>query len=117
MKKITVITAIAWLGLGLNAEAAEIWQRHYVCTGEYEAKCKNQYPNLPIEWNSPLGAFFFPCGDTTKDAICLRYCGVPETPTTCSQERLGQVIGGDHCGYAWVIVSCYTPFTRQPDLR
>ena len=95
-----VLAAALLIGAAIfSVSHAQILQEHTVCVGEFEQTCKGQFPTRNVEW--------YGCGDTGPNAICLKYCGKRESPTTCSQTRLGGPDQGNQCGYSWVTVRCY----------
>jgi hypothetical protein len=84
---------------GALGASAETLQTHLVCVGENQQICSGAFPSANVE--------FYGCGSTDIDAICYKYCGQPETPSTCSQTRVRGPESGGKCGYGWVSVRCY----------
>jgi hypothetical protein len=92
-----LILIIAFAVAAATANAATV-QEHKACTGEFESRCKALF-GQDVEFRG--------CASTEKDAVCYQFCGQPETPSTCSQTRLGNVISEGKCGYGAVTVRCY----------
>ncbi len=78
--------------------AAVVVQKHLVCIGELASTCRARFPADNVE--------LYGCGDTAKNAICMRYCGTMESPSTCTQTRRGGPDSGNNCGYSWVEIAC-----------
>jgi hypothetical protein len=99
MTKTCVAVACLIIAGILSGADAQVLQELTVCVGEFESTCKGEFPNRNVEW--------YGCGNTGANAICFRYCGKREGPTTCSQTRLAGPSSGNRCGYSWVTVRCY----------
>jgi hypothetical protein len=100
VRAVLVIASLIAVGVVVLSKAcAQTTQAWLVCVGENQQICSGRFPNASVQQ--------YGCGDTGPNAICYRYCGKAESPTTCSQTRRGGPDQGGRCGYSWVEVRCY----------
>src|SRR5277367_5175791 len=89
--------------LGLDSIAYSQVKQHYVCVGEFKEKCREYFASRHKSPGLPDVLEFYGCGPTsTKDSnICYRYCGKPQTRSTCSVSNIRNYTG-DRCGYHYL---------------
>ena len=82
VRAILMTASIIAAGVGaFSSVRAQTLQTWLVCVGENPGICSGRFPNASVQQ--------YGCGSTERDAICYRFCGKPEGPTTCSQTRVG----------------------------